>query len=133
MPDERDWLALFDGDATVLILLDEMPPYFHYLATQKIGDGTTVANIATHAFANLLTAAGKKRNVCVVVSDLDAAYAIGRGLINRALHDARAELGRQERAITPVDLAANAIYEILRKWLFKALPDRSEIDEVASA
>jgi len=132
-PDERDWLALFDGDAPVLILLDEMPPYFHYLATQKIGDGTTVADIATRAFANLLTAAGKKRNVCVVVSDLDAAYDIGRGLINRALQDARAELGRQERAITPVDLAANEIYEILRKRLFKALPDRSEIDEIASA
>jgi hypothetical protein len=132
-PDERDWLALFDGDAPVLILLDEMPPYFHYLATQKIGDGTTVADIATRAFANLLTAAGKKRNVCVVVSDLDAAYDIGRSLINRALQYARAELGRQERAITPVDLAANEIYEILRKRLFKALPDRSEIDEIASA
>jgi predicted AAA+ superfamily ATPase len=132
-PDERDWLALFDGDAPVLILLDEMPPYFHYLGTQKIGDGTTVADIATRAFANLLTAAGKKRNVCVVVSDLDAAYDIGRSLINRALQDARAELGRQERAITPVDLAANEIYEILRKRLFKALPDRSEIDEIASA
>jgi hypothetical protein len=46
-----------------------MPPYFHYLDTQKVGNGT-VADIATRAFANLLTAAGKKKNVCVVVSDL---------------------------------------------------------------
>jgi hypothetical protein len=68
-PDERDWLELFAGDRPILILLDEMPPYFHYLATQRVGNGT-VADIATRAFANLLTAAGKKKNVCVVVSDL---------------------------------------------------------------
>ena len=68
-PDEKDWLNLFDGGEPVLILLDEMPPYFHYLDTQKVGNGT-VADIATRAFANMLTAAGKKSNVCVVVSDL---------------------------------------------------------------
>jgi len=131
-PDEKDWLDLFEGDRPVLILLDEMPPYFHYLDTQKVGNGT-VADIATRAFANLLTAAGKKKNVCVVVSDLAAAYDTGGKLINRALQDARAELGRQERSITPVDLAANEIYDILRKRLFTALPDRSEIDDIASA
>lgn len=131
-PDERDWIALFDDGAPVLILLDEMPPYFHYLDTQKVGNGT-VADIATRAFANLLTAAGKKKNVCVVVSDLAAAYDTGGRLINRALQDARAELGRQERSITPVDLAANEIYDILRKRLFKSLPDRAEIADIASA
>ena len=56
-PDEKDWLKLFEGGAPILILLDEMPPYFHYLDTQKVGGGT-VADIATRAFANLLTAAG---------------------------------------------------------------------------
>ena len=131
-PDERDWLKLFEGDKPVLILLDEMPPYFHYLDTQKVGNGT-VADIATRAFANLLTAAGKKRNVCVVVSDLAAAYDAGGRLIHRALQDARAELGRQERIITPVDLAANEIYDILRKRLFKALPDPAQIADIASA
>src|SRR3954468_20310086 len=30
-PDEKDWLKLFDSDTPILILLDEMPPYFHYL------------------------------------------------------------------------------------------------------
>jgi len=100
-PDEQDWLNLFEGDKPILILLDEMPPYFHYLDTQQVGRGT-VADIATRAFANLLTAAGKKNNVCVVVSDLAAAYDTGGKLINRALADARAELGRQERSITPV-------------------------------
>src|SRR5262249_42963957 len=39
-PDERDWLKLLEGDEPTLILLDEMPPYFHYLDTQKVGNGT---------------------------------------------------------------------------------------------
>lgn len=131
-PDEKDWLKLFDGDQPILILLDELPPYFHYLDTQKVGNGT-VADIATRAFANMMTAAGKKANVCVVVSDLAAAYDSGGKLINRALEDARSELGRQERNITPVDLAANEIYDILRKRLFKSLPDQTEIDDIADA
>jgi len=131
-PDEKDWLNLLDGDNPVLILLDELPPYFHYLDTQKVGNGT-VADIATRAFANLLTAANKKSNVCIVVSDLAAAYDTGSKLLNRALEDARSELGRQERNITPVDLAANEIYDILRKRLFKKLPERAEIEDVADA
>ena len=131
-PDERDWLKLFDGSTPILILLDEMPPYFHYLDTQKVGNGT-VADIATRAFANLITAAGKKRNVCVVVSDLAASYDTGTRLINRALEDARAELGRQERNITPVDLAANEIYDILRKRLFTSLPDKAAISDIAAS
>src|ERR1019366_3813130 len=124
-PDEKDWLKLFDGGEPILILFDEMPPYFHYPDTQKVGNGT-VADIATRAFANLLTAAGKKSNVCVVVSDLAATYDTGTRLINRALEDARQELGRQERNITPVDLASNEIYDMLRKRLFKSLPDTAE-------
>ena len=43
------------------------------------------------------------------------------------------ELGRQERNITPVDLAANEIYDILRKRLFTSLPDKAEIDDIAEA
>jgi len=131
-PDEKDWLKLLDGENPILILLDEMPPYFHYLDTQKVGNGT-VADIATRAFSNLLTAALKKRNVCVVVSDLAASYDTGTKLINRALEDARSELGRQERNITPVDLAANEIYDILRKRLFKDLPDKAVIGDIAEA
>jgi uncharacterized protein DUF499 len=131
-PDEKDWLTLFDGGKPIVILLDEMPPYFHYLETQKVGNGT-VADIATRAFANLLSAAGKKSNVCVVVSDLAATYDTGTKLINRALEDARQELGRQERHITPVDLAANEIYDILRKRLFTSLPDRAEMQDIAAA
>lgn len=130
-PDERDWIRLFDSSEPILILLDEMPPYFHYLDTQRVGNGT-VADIATRAFANMLTAASKRANVCVVVSDLAATYDAGTRLINRALEDARNELGRQERNITPVDLAGNEIYDILRKRLFKRLPIREDINDVAA-
>jgi|TARA_B100002051_G_C16536764_1_gene535463 hypothetical protein len=32
-PDEQAWVNLFDGDDPILILLDEMPPYFQYYST----------------------------------------------------------------------------------------------------
>jgi len=131
-PDEKDWIALFEGDAPILILLDELPPYFHYLDTQQVGNGT-VADIATRAFANMLTAANRKANVCIVVTDLTASYDSGTKLIHKALEDARQEIGRQEQNITPVDLAGNEIYDILRKRLFKKLPDRQVIEDIAAS
>lgn len=130
-PDEQSWVNLFDGEEPILILLDEMPPYFHYYSTQVLGHGT-IADVVTRAFSNMLTAAQKKKNVCIVVSDLEAAYDIGGKLIQRALDDATQELGRAEVSITPVNLESNEIYEILRKRLFLSLPDKNEIAEVAS-
>ena len=81
--------------------------------------------------ANMLTAAQKKKNVCIVVSDLDAAYDTGGKLIQKALDDSTQELGRAEVGITPVNLESNEIYEILRKRLFLSLPDPSEVAEIA--
>ena len=131
-PDEQAWVQLFEGEDPILILLDEIPPYFHYYSTQVLGQGT-IADVVTRAFSNMLTAAQKKKNVCIVVSDLEAAYDTGGKLIQRALDDATQELGRAEVSITPVNLESNEIYEILRKRLFLSLPDKSEIAEVASA
>ena len=130
-PDETAWTKLLQSETPTLILLDEMPPYFQYLGTKPLGTGT-VADIATRAFANMLSAAGKLKNVCIVVSDLDASYAEGGALIERALMDARKELGRQEKAITPVDLAGNEVYDILRKRLFVELPDLAVIEDIAA-
>ena len=130
-PDEQLWIDLFDSAEPILILLDEMPPYFHYYSTQVLGQGT-IADVVTRAFSNMLTAAQKKKNVCIVVSDLEAAYDTGGNLIQRALDDATQELGRAEVSITPVNLETNEIYEILRKRLFLSLPDKSEIAEIAS-
>lgn len=131
-PAEEDWLQLFDRSQPILILLDELPPYFQNLASRPAGT-VTVADIATRAFANLLTAASKKKNVCVVVSDLAAAYETGSRLINRALEDARSELGRQERVITPVDLSTDEVYNILKKRLFAQLPPPETIRAIANA
>ncbi|HOI91882.1 MAG TPA: DUF499 domain-containing protein [Candidatus Rifleibacterium sp.] len=131
-PDEQAWVKLFSTDEPILILLDEIPPYFHYYSTQVLGHGT-VADVVTRAFANMLTAAQKKKNVCIVVSDLEAAYDTGGKLIQRALDDATQELGRAEINITPVNLESNEIYQILRKRLFQKLPDKNDITEVAEA
>jgi chaperonin cofactor prefoldin len=131
-PDEMAWVNLFDGDEPVLILLDELPPYFHYYAKLDDTNHTGYADIVTRAFSNMLTAAQKKKNVSIVVSDLEAAYDTGGKLIQRALDDATQELGRAEVSITPVNLESNEIYEILRKRLFLSLPDSSEIADVAS-
>lgn len=131
-PDEGAWLKLFEGDEPILILLDEMPPYFHYYCTQVLGLGT-MADVITRAFSNMLTAASKKTNVCIVVSDLEAAYDFGGKLIQKALDDATQELGRAEVSITPVNLESNEIYEIIRKRLFISLPHKSEIADIASA
>lgn len=130
-PDEAAWVELFAGDEPTLILLDEMPPYFHYYSSQVLGD-VTVADVMTRAFSNMLTAGQKKKNVCIVVSDLDAAYDTGGKLIRRALDDAKQEIGRAEVSITPVNLESNEIYEILRKRLFLSLPDHSEIADIAA-
>nr|WP_228276565.1 anti-phage-associated DUF499 domain-containing protein [Acinetobacter sp. TUM15103] len=130
-PDEQAWINLFEGDEPILILLDEIPPYFHYYSTQVLGQGT-IADVVTRAFSNMLTAAQKKKNVCIVVSDLEAAYDTGGKLIQRALDDATQELGRAEVSITPVNLESNEIYEILRKRLFSSLPNKNEISEIAS-
>lgn len=130
-PDEQAWVNLFDGDDPILILLDELPPHFHYYSTQVLGQGT-IADVVTRAFSNMLTAAQKKKNVCVVVSDLEAAYDTGGKLIQRALDDATQEIGRAEVSITPVNLESNEIYEILRKRLFLVLPDKSEISDIAA-
>lgn len=130
-PDEQAWVELFAGDEPTLILLDEMPPYFHYYSTQTLGQGT-IADVITRAFSNMLTAAQKKKNVCIVVSDLEAAYDTGGKLIQRALDDATQELGRAEVGITPVNLESNEIYEILRKRLFLSLPDKGEIADIAA-
>jgi hypothetical protein len=51
-PDEQAWLRLFEGDEPIVILLDEMPPYFHYYSTQILGHGT-IADVITRAFSNI--------------------------------------------------------------------------------
>lgn len=131
-PDEKAWTDLLGDGNPTLILLDELPPYFDYYVQKEMGGGT-VANVMTYALATLFTASAKLSNVCVIVSDLSASYEGGGRVINKALDDARQEVGRQEKTITPVDLAGNEIYEIMRKKLFRKLPDVDAIAEISES
>ena len=86
-PGQEHWESLFGTvDAPILVLLDEMPTYFEYYHTQPTGDGT-VADVAGRAFANLLTCVQGLKNVCIVISELEASHAEGTHIMNSALDD----------------------------------------------
>ena len=130
-PSETDWIALI-GDEPTLILLDELPPYFDYAVTRTVGAGT-LAQVTTFALSNLLSASLKLSRCCIVISNLSGSYEGASKELQRAIRNFEQEANRQARAITPVDLASQEIYDILRKRLFKSLPNKSVIDAVASA
>lgn len=130
-PDEKAWMQLI-GDESVLILLDEMPPYFDNALTIEVG-AATLANVATAALANLMSAALRLPRLCVVVSNLSGTYESASRDLTRAMRDVIAEANRQARPITPVQLGGNEIYQILRKRLFKKLPAERDIDRIVDA
>lgn len=130
-PSEKDWIDLI-GDEPTLILLDELPPYFDYAVTRLVGGGT-LAQVTTYALSNLLSAALKLKRCCIVISNLSGSYEGATRQLRQAIRNFEQEANRQARAITPVELASQEIYEILRKRLFKRLPDKSVIDSVAAA
>lgn len=127
-PDEKAWLDLI-GDTPVLILLDELPPFFDYAATQSVGAGN-LAQVATAAFANLFSAALKLKHVCIVLSNLSGAYEGASKELRKAIKDLEQEARRQAKPITPVELASDEIYQILKKRLFAKLPGDGVIEDV---
>jgi predicted AAA+ superfamily ATPase len=129
-PSEKDWIDLI-GDDPTLLLLDELPPYFDYAITRTIGGGT-LAQVTTYALSNLLAAALKLKRCCIVISNLSGSYEGATHQLRQAIRNFEQEANRQARAITPVELASDEIYEILRKRMFKRLPDKSVMDSVAS-
>jgi predicted AAA+ superfamily ATPase len=130
-PAEKDWIDLI-GDDPTLILLDELPPYFDYAVTRLVGNGN-LAQVTTYALSNLLSASLKLKRCCIVVSNLSGSYEGASKQLRQAIRDFEQEANRQARAVTPVELASQEIYEILRKRLFRKLPDKSVIDSVATA
>ena len=132
-PSKQDWIDLI-GDKPTLILLDELPPYFDYAFTRVVGDGN-LAQVTTYALSNLLTAAlaPELKRCCIVVSNLSGTYEGATRQLHLAIKNFNEEAERQARPITPVDLRGQEIYEILRKRLFKKLPNKTVIDSVASA
>ncbi len=126
-PDETDWGDLL-GDEPTIIMFDELPAWFDYAVVQQVGGGT-LANVGRYALANLVEAArkSKKQNVCIIASNLSG------GVYPEATRDLREEVFRAARNIEPVSLEGGDIFEILRKRLFKKLPDAQVIDVVADA
>ena len=132
-PGQTAWVNLLRGEPLV-IMLDELPPYFVNAAAKSIGN-SDLAAVTTTALSNLLVAVGRDelRNVCLVISDLKASYGAGAARIGAALDDLEAETGRAAMNLEPVRMNSDEFYRILRKRIFEILPDEAEIEEVAKA
>ncbi len=130
-PGQTAWVNLLKGDPLV-IMLDELPPYFVNAASKSIGNSDLSVVTAT-ALANLLVAVGREElnNVCLVISDLTASYAAGSEQIAGALRELEKETGRTAMNLEPVQMNTDEFYQILRTRLFENLPDDAEIQEVA--
>ncbi|NJL06587.1 MAG: DUF499 domain-containing protein [Chloroflexaceae bacterium] len=134
-PGQTAWIELLRGDP-VLILLDELPPYFDNARSRAIGN-SDLANVTTTALANLLVAVSKQElaNVCVVISDLRATYEGGSQQIVKALDTLQQEVKRSALQLEPVAMNTDEIYHILRTRLFEQLPalDSPEVQAIATA
>jgi predicted AAA+ superfamily ATPase len=132
-PGQTAWTNLLKGEP-LLILLDELPPYFENARSKAIGN-SDLAAVTTTALSNLLVAVGKPEleNVCVVISDLRATYQGGSGQVAQALHNFQNEVSRGALMLEPVGANTNEVYHILRTRLFEKLPSEEPIAEVAKA
>jgi hypothetical protein len=130
-PGQSAWINLLKGQPT-LILLDELPPYLEYARTITAGTGT-LADITTNALSNLFNALGKAElhNVCLVISDLQATYEMGSGLIQKSFKNLENEIGRSSINIEPVGTTSDDLYHILRKRLFEKTATEEEKHEIA--
>ena len=132
-PGQTAWINLLKGEP-LLILLDELPPYLENAKSKMIGD-SNLATVTTTALANLFNALGKEElsNVCLVISDLKATYESGSELLQSSFKELENEVNRSALNIEPVSTTSDEIYHILRKRLFKELPDENEINDIANA
>lgn len=133
-PGPAAWVNLLKGKP-LLILLDELPPYFEATRSRTIGN-SDLSQVTATALANLLIAVTKEelKNVCVVISDLGAtSWKTGSEAIGQAIKSFENEVGRIALRLEPVALHKEELYHILRKRLFETLPDDEAIWEVAKA
>ncbi|CAK0740887.1 conserved hypothetical protein [Gammaproteobacteria bacterium] len=127
--DQRKWKEII-GDQPTLILLDELPPYLDYACTQAFGQGT-LANMVVYSLSSLMSAALELPNCCIVIANLSGSYQNQSKTLRESISNLQQETRRQAMTITPVQLAGNEIYEILKKRLIDKLPDDHVISEVA--
>ena len=127
--DQDQWKAII-GDRPALILLDELPPYLDNASTQVFGQGT-LANRVVYSLSSLMSAALELPNCCIVVANLSGSYKAQTRVLGEAIANLQQETRRQAMTLTPVQLAGNEIYEILKKRLIDALPDERVIADLA--
>ncbi len=127
-PGQTAWINLLKSDKPTLILLDELPPYLNNARTMPIGMGT-LADITTTALANLFNAAGKSelKNVCIIVSDLQATYEEGSRLLQKSFKELENEIGRSAINIEPVGANTDDLYNILKTRLFEEIGNEKDI------
>lgn len=132
-PGETAWINLLKGEP-LLILLDELPPYFDYAKSVSVGN-SDLSVVTTAALANLIVAANKEElnNVLIVVSDLKATYEGGSATLAAALKNLDNELNRTALELEPVRQNSDEIYHILKSKLFEKIPEKSAITEIAKA
>ena len=135
-PGETAWVELLKGQK-ILILLDELPPYFENAKSIVVGN-SDLSKVTMTAIANLFTALGKEQlaNVCLVFSDLKAAYESGSALLESSFRELEAEANRIAIEVTPVALNSDEIYHILKKRLFedgRSVEYSSNIKDIAIA
>ena len=87
----------------------------------------------TYTLSNLLTAAIKLPRCCVVIANLSGSYDAQTKDLARIMSNLQQESRRQAQTITPVQLAGNEIYQILKKRLFTELPGDALIESVGEA
>lgn len=127
--DQRQWMEII-GDKPTLILLDELPPYLDNASTQVFGKGT-LANMVVYSLSSLMSAALELPNCAIVIANLSGSYTAQTRALADAISNLQQETRRQAMTITPVQLAGNEIYEILKKRLINELPDERVISDVA--
>ncbi len=136
-PGESAWINLLKEDK-ILILLDELPPYLENARSIAVGN-SDLSKVTMTALANLFSALGKEQlcHVCLVFSDLKAAYESGSELLQSSFRELEQEANRIAIEIAPVALNSDEVYSILRKRLFedydKTSPYLMEKNEIAIA
>lgn len=132
-PGQTAWENLLAGQ-TVLILLDELPPYFENARSKAIGN-SDLAQVTKTALSNLLVAVGREscQRVCLVITDLVGSYQAGAKQISDVLADFEYETHRSAMNLEPVRMNSDELYHILRKRIFEKVATENEITEVAQA
>lgn len=130
-PGQTAWETLLAGQ-TILILLDELPPYFENAKSSAIGN-SDLAQVTATALSNLLVAIGREScsHVCLVMTDLVGSYQAGGQQISQVLSNLAHETNRSAMSLEPVRMTSDELYHILRKRIFTSIADTSEITEVA--